>query len=630
MNPPFGTDRRTLHPDPPMRLQSLQARYGSAVAAIAVVTMLELAFAPIFAPFPLYPFATAITLIALFAGAGPALVALLLASLAVTGVLGAENELPALAVFNVLTLGVIFAVGGYRKLQRETEALRASHAADVAAAIEHERGRLQNIVASVPGVVWEAWGQPDTAGQRIDFVSEHVQRMLGYSVEEWLATPNFWLDIVHPDDRERAGQTAAEHFARGGTGTNTFRWLTKDGRTLWVEGHALVIAGPDGQPVGMRGVTMDVTARMRAEQSLRFLNEVSEILGSSLELEATLSRVAHLAIDRIAASCIIEGESTRLAEAHRDPEQPLDRSAASVLVTPLDAHGRNFGSIALLCSDLNAYDEIDVELASLLAKRVAAAIENAQLYRAAIDASHAKDEFLATISHELRTPMTATLGWVRLLQIGTDPATQRTGFEAIERSTRAQARLIDDILDVSSIILGKFRLETTSVELPKIIDAAIETLRPATEAKNITIDVDTAGWSGLVRGDASRLQQVVWNLASNAIKFGRRDGRITVRLRRDHDVARLTVSDDGAGIDPLFLPHVFDRFRQAESGMTRTHGGLGLGLAIVRHLVELHGGSVRATSPGLGLGATFVIELPVLEEAFVLPTLPIATRPRVS
>jgi CheY-like chemotaxis protein len=212
--------------------------------------------------------------------------------------------------------------------------------------------------------------------------------------------------------------------------------------------------------------------------------------------------------------------------------------------------------------------------------------------------------------------MTATLGWVRLLALGNlDAETQKTGLHAIENATRAQAQLIDDILDVSSIILGKFRLERGPVDLRMVIDAATEALRPALTAKSIAMDVDTSRWTGAIQGDASRLQQVFWNLLANAVKFGQRGGRIEVVLERDGAVARIMVRDDGAGIEPSFLPHVFDRFRQAESGSTRTHGGLGLGLAIVRHLVELHGGNVHASSDGRGRGATFVVELPATFDA---------------
>jgi PAS domain S-box-containing protein len=511
----------------------------------------------------------------------------------------------------------------------------------LAAEVARERERLQSLIASIPGVVWESWGEPDSASQRVDFVSEHVQRILGYTVEEWLAVPNFGLTIVHPDDRERAVRTAAEHFAAGGIATNDFRWIAKDGRVLYVESHSAVITDEAGRPLGMRGVTMDVTARRRAEESLRFLARASEVLTSSLDYETTLKAAVQLAVPALGDLCALDlfdqtGAVRRLATAHADParQPPADsllgaqpdvhvaqalqtrkpivtHDAGSSLVVPMEARGRVLGAISFSSAEPGRYDADAVELATLLARRAAIAVDNAQLYRAAVDASSAKDEFLATISHELRTPMTATLGWIRMLNIGAvDADMHRTAMEAIERSTLAQAKLIDDILDVSSIILGKFRMESRPVDLPAVIRAAIETLGPATEAKNIKLDIDLSGWSGAVQGDAGRLQQVVWNLVSNAMKFGRRDGRIEVRLDRVDSMARLTVRDDGAGIDPRFLPYVFDRFRQADTSMSRTHSGMGLGLAIVRHLVELHGGTVRAESDGVGRGATFTVELP--------------------
>ncbi|HEX7191589.1 MAG TPA: HAMP domain-containing sensor histidine kinase, partial [Thermoanaerobaculia bacterium] len=311
-----------------------------------------------------------------------------------------------------------------------------------------------------------------------------------------------------------------------------------------------------------------------------------------------------------------------IARASSSPEHAAlirELGFGSMLVAPMVARGRTIGALTFVAAQHGRYDDNDASLAELIARRAAIAIDNAQLYRAAIEASNAKDEFLATVSHELRTPMTATLGWVRMLSLGHfDPETHKTALDAIDRSTRAQAKLIEDILDVSSIVLGKFRIERGPVDLREVVDAAIETLRPASEAKQIAINVDTSRWNGIVQGDADRLQQVIWNLVSNAIKFGHRNGRIDVTVERAGDHACISVRDDGPGIDATFLPFVFDRFRQADSSATRSHGGLGLGLAIVRHLVEMHGGSVRATSDGAEKGATFTVELPATEGEHVL------------
>jgi len=245
-------------------------------------------------------------------------------------------------------------------------------------------------------------------------------------------------------------------------------------------------------------------------------------------------------------------------------------------------------------------------------QRAAALQRERQAREEAEKANRAKEEFLAVISHELRTPLTPILTWSRLLRSDKlDHAATERALEAIERSARSQAQLIEDLLDVSRITSGKLRLDVRPIELPSVVEAAIESVRPGAEAKGMRLEIVLDRNAGVVSGDPERLQQVVWNLLSNAIKFTPRGGRIQVRLQHVNSHVEITVSDTGQGINPQFLPHVFERFRQADSSSTRAHGGLGLGLAIVRHLVELHGGRVRAESPGEGQGATFVVELPL-------------------
>jgi signal transduction histidine kinase/CheY-like chemotaxis protein len=226
-------------------------------------------------------------------------------------------------------------------------------------------------------------------------------------------------------------------------------------------------------------------------------------------------------------------------------------------------------------------------------------------------ANRLKDEFLATVSHELRTPLNAILGWAATLNRGpADEALTRNALTVIERNARAQARIIDDILDVSRIITGKYHISPQPVELAPVVQAAVSTLQPAAAAKAITLEVALDATARYVKGDPDRLQQIVWNIVSNAIKFTPEGGRVGVRLARAGTHLELNVRDNGMGIDPAFLPHIFERFRQADSSSTRTHGGLGLGLAIVRHLVELHGGTVEAESAGADLGASFTVRLP--------------------
>ena len=227
-------------------------------------------------------------------------------------------------------------------------------------------------------------------------------------------------------------------------------------------------------------------------------------------------------------------------------------------------------------------------------------------------ANRAKDEFLATLSHELRTPLNAILGWAQLLAGGhLNGETAARAVEIIERNTRLQAQLIDDLLDISRIITGKLRLEQKVVTVRAIVDAAVESVLPTATSKCVELVREFAEQRNAIFCDPGRMQQILWNLLSNAIKFTAPGGRVTLAERREGSELLLLVSDTGAGIEPEFLPHVFDRFRQQDPGSTRKHGGLGLGLSIVRHLVELHGGTIEAMSEGAGRGATFVIHVPI-------------------
>lgn len=282
------------------------------------------------------------------------------------------------------------------------------------------------------------------------------------------------------------------------------------------------------------------------------------------------------------------------------------------LAAPLTGRdGRDMGLLHVcgkLHGDLTPEDEA---ILLQLAQMASIAIENT-LNSEAREANRIKDEFLATLSHELRTPLTAMLGWTQLLRTGTLSSDESArGLEIIERNVLAQAKLIDDLLDVSRIITGKLRLSVRPLSLVSVIEAAIDVVRPAADAKGIQIEPSLDPAAGQVAGDPDRLQQVVWNLLVNAVKFTPAGGKVRVALSPHESRSRIEVSDNGEGIDPAILPHIFDRFRQADSSTRRSHGGLGLGLAIVRHVVELHGGTVRAQSSGLGGGSTFVVELPV-------------------
>jgi PAS domain S-box-containing protein len=448
------------------------------------------------------------------------------------------------------------------------------------------------------------------------------------------------------------------------------RLRSKDGaiKHVLVNSNALF---RDGKFVHTRCFSRDITARKRAEESLRFLAEASTILASSLDYEATLSCVVKLAVPKIAdwAECDIltpDGRLQPIAFEYVDPAQaelarelfercPPSMDAAhgvgnvirtgkaehirditdptleanfqdaaaltfaralglrSSICVPLSVRGRVVGAFTLAWNQSGRhYTAEDVGLAEDLARRAGLAIENAVHYKAAADASAAKDEFLAVVSHELRTPLNAILGWVHMLRDNAVPEDRRGhALETIERNARAQNQLIEDLLDVSRIVSGKLRLDVSPVDLQSVVERAIETVRPAASAKSISLQATLDPNAGPVMGDADRLQQVVWNLLSNAVKFSPKDSGVHVVLCRRESNVELMVRDNGQGIDPLFLPHVFERFRQADAGAARGKGGLGLGLAIVRNLVELHGGSIRAESEGRGRGASFTVSLPI-------------------
>jgi PAS domain S-box-containing protein len=263
-------------------------------------------------------------------------------------------------------------------------------------------------------------------------------------------------------------------------------------------------------------------------------------------------------------------------------------------------------SILSLVLDVTARKQAEEEKARLL-------LREQDARREAEEANRSKDEFLATLSHELRTPLASILGWARLLGSGMVEADKYPQvFETIARNAKSQAQLIDDLLDVSRIITGKLRLDVRPVELAPIIEATVETVRPAATAKEIEFNLRLDSGGGQVSGDPDRLQQLIWNLLSNAIKFTPKKGKVEVFLERVGSQAEITVRDTGQGIRPDFLPYVFERFRQAEGGAARKYGGLGLGLAIVRHLTELHGGTVQVDSAGEGRGASFKVTLPML------------------
>ncbi|WP_332876405.1 hybrid sensor histidine kinase/response regulator [Massilia sp. S19_KUP03_FR1] len=315
---------------------------------------------------------------------------------------------------------------------------------------------------------------------------------------------------------------------------------------------------------------------------------------------------------------------------HVPAGHPAVRSYLSMPVVARS--GEALGTMFFGHPEAGVFTERTERIVGGIAAQAAVAIDNARLYEAAQHSaeerkvlleserlaraeaertSQMKDEFLATLSHELRTPLSAILGWAQVLRRGSrDPADLQRGLQTIERNARAQAQLIEDLLDMSRITSGKVLLDMQTVAPAPFIDAAIDTVRPAADAKNIRIEKSYAADVGTIAGDPARLQQVIWNLLSNAIKFTPGGGTVNIELAQQAGQVQITVRDTGVGIRPEFITHVFERFRQADASTTRRHGGLGLGLSIVKHLIEQHGGTVRAESEGEGLGASFTIELP--------------------
>lgn len=293
----------------------------------------------------------------------------------------------------------------------------------------------------------------------------------------------------------------------------------------------------------------------------------------------------------------------------------------SSLAVPMAVMGRIIGTIEVQSYQQHAYQQQHVTAMSMAANLTAVAIENVRLLKlertareAAEESNRLKDEFLATVSHELRTPLTAILGWARLLEDGTlDQAMTQQAVDTIWRNAKAQAQIVDDILDVSRIITGNLYIDLHPIEVAPVVQNAINVVRPTAEAKGIRIETQIENIPAMISGDANRLQQVIWNLLLNAVKFTNNGGRVIVKITQANAAVEIGVTDTGQGISREFMPYVFDRFSQADSTTTRHHGGLGLGLAIARHLVEIHGGTIRAASRGEGQGATFTITLPLLD-----------------
>jgi PAS domain S-box-containing protein len=537
---------------------------------------------------------------------------------------------------------------------------------DRARSAANER-RYRSLVLTTP--TRQAVSTANAAGMR-EIDSPSWRELTGQSFDEMQGRG--WLDAISDRDRDRVAHAWDDAITSRATFDEQYRLRLADGSYRWFASRAVPVYDAEGNTGEWVSTTTDIHDAKVTDDARRFLAKATELFSSSLNYEETLKTLTSLAVPEIADWCAVDMSDEirppfrRIAIAHVDPAKtelawemyrkyPPDpeksqiaavlRTGKSQLVTtipegmieamikdeeqariarevglmswmivPLRSRGRVLGTVSFISSDSRRrFTEVDLQQAEELARRASVAIDNAMLYRDAQEANRAKDEFLATLSHELRTPMTSILGWARLLRMGLPADESIDAVEAIEKSALVQAQLIDDILDVSRIISGKLRVDPEPVDLRTIADAALTTVHPAAQAKNIEILTSFPPALPVVAGDEGRLQQVIWNLLSNAIKFTTRGGTVTLRIAAAGSLLRMTVQDTGEGISAEFLPHVFEAFRQADSSTTRIHGGIGLGLAIVRYIVELHGGRVSVESAGAGKGSTFTVELPVLE-----------------
>ena len=499
-----------------------------------------------------------------------------------------------------------------------------------------------------------------------------AERMFGYTEQEAIGMS---IRKLIPADLQ-AEEDVVLAKIRAGDSVDHYETIRqrKDGTTLRISLTVSPIRNDRGEIVGASKIARDITERSRLQTlanehaaNTQKLGEIGAMVASTLERHQILQKVTDIATELTHAEFgaffynvtdpetgdrsmlhtisgapreavadfspattailapIFRGEGpVRLDDATLDPRDasssayfglaPAGRPVRSYLALPVKGMGGEvFGGLFFGHTQPNAFSEQHERLAIGIGAWASVALENARLYADARQANRMKDEFLAVLSHELRTPLNAIVGYVRLLRGGilTGDKAER-GLETLERNALWLSQIVEDVLDVSRIIAGKIRLDVQPVELPLIVDNAVATVQPAADAKGVRVQTVVDPRVGPVSGDPGRLQQVVWNLVSNAVKFTGKGGRVQVRLERVNSHIEVVVSDTGIGIPPDFLPYVFERFRQAEAGTTRKTGGLGLGLAIVRHIVEMHGGTVEATSPGAGQGATFRVRLPLM------------------
>ena len=458
-----------------------------------------------------------------------------------------------------------------------------------------------------------------------------AERIFGWTAAEAVGRS---ITIVIPPDRLAEEEDILARIKQGEKIEHfeTTR-MRKDGTRFEISLTVSPIKNAKGEVIGASKIARDISARLHGDEAIARLAAIvnsadDAIVSKTLDGVITSWNRAAQAMFGWTAAEAVGQRITLIIPRERWPEQDEvlarvckgesidhfdtvrvrksgERIDVSLPVSPVkDARGRIIGA-SKIARDVSDRKRAEAERTKLL-QTVQQAREEAE------ELNRSKDQFLAVLSHELRTPLNAIFGWARMLQSAAmDEATSRRAIDAILRNATAQVQLVEDLLDVSRIITGKMRLDVQWLDLKSVIESALDAVQPAASAKGLKIETVLDPNAGPVVGAADRLRQVVWNLLMNAIKFTPRDGRVQVHLRKLKSHVEIVVSDSGEGIQPEILPFIFDRFRQGDSTTTRPHGGLGLGLALVRHLVDLHGGRVRAASEGPGRGATFVVELPV-------------------
>ncbi|HEX8411256.1 MAG TPA: PAS domain S-box protein [Thermoanaerobaculia bacterium] len=474
-----------------------------------------------------------------------------------------------------------------------------------------------------------------------------AQRLKQYRPEEIIG--HHFSEFYPEDAKDKPARELEIARAAGSVEDEGWR-IRKDGSRFWANVVITAVYDAQGQLRGFAKVTRDLTERRAAEERLRQNNETFQLLVSSVRDYAIfmLDPEGHIATWNAGAERIKQYKPDEIIGRHFSvfyPEDAKDKPPreleiaraegsvedegwrvrkdgtrfwANVVITAVYDERRQLRGFAKVTRDITDRMLAEETQRALLEQREARLMAEQEQrraeesYRVAQEANRAKDEFLMTLSHELRTPMTAILGWARLLpSMSPSEPLFHEAVQSIASGAKLQARLIDDILDVSRIVSGKLRLSPETVEVARLIMNAVDAVNPTADAKDITITTSFAPALGMIVADSTRIQQVLWNLLTNAVKFTPKDGAVQVSARRSASQVQISVTDNGEGIDPRFLPHIFEPFRQAESPQTRVHGGLGLGLSIVRYIVEAHGGTIAAESAGRGQGSTFTVTLPV-------------------